>query len=63
METEIKVGDFVRNKVSGNFGEVIYDPRTIDAPFVCVLVVKPPSTKYKSYWTKTNVEVVKDVHI
>ncbi len=62
VNDNIKVGSFVRNKRSGNIGQVVKDARTIDAPFIKVMVVKPPLTKYCSYWMRKNVELIKDVH-
>lgn len=58
---EIKVGDYVRNIRSGNFGEVMEDPRTVGAPFIRVMVVKPDKgIKYGVYWTLKNIELIKD---
>lgn len=57
----IKVGDYVRNIRSGNFGEVMEDPRTVGAPFIRVMVVKPDKgIKYGVYWTLKNIELIKD---
>lgn len=60
MITEIKVGDRVRNKRSGNIGIVMEDPRTVGAPFIHVMVFKPnKSIKFTVYWTLKNIELVK----
>jgi hypothetical protein len=46
MEDEIKVGDYVRNKISGNFGEVIELKKGLGSvnpfEFVRVMVMKKP---------------------
>ncbi len=61
MKDEIKTGDYARNKLSGNFGEVLEDPRTIDAPFIRVKVVKADEDiKFCGYWMRKNVELIKD---
>ena len=65
MNDEINVGDYVRNKVSGNFGEVMEIKKGFgnvgSFDFIRVLVVKEPITKYTSLWMRKNVELVKGV--
>lgn len=61
MEDEIKVGDYVRNKISGNFGEVIELKKGLGSvnpfEFVRVMVMKKPM--FPSLWLRKNVELVK----
>lgn len=65
MASEIKVGDYVRNKISGNFGEVMEFKKGFGSSgpfdFVRVLVVKEPITKYTSLWMRKNIEIVNGV--
>ncbi|WP_304685841.1 hypothetical protein, partial [Muribaculum intestinale] len=54
-----KVGDTVRNKRSGNIGQVMEDPRTFGMPFIKVMVLKPDKNiKYCAYWTVKNLELI-----
>lgn len=56
---EINVGSFVRNKRSGNIGQVMEDPRTVGTSFIRVMVFKSDKNiKYCVYWTLKNLELI-----
>lgn len=58
-EQNFKVGDTVRNKRSGNIGQVMEDPRTVGTSFIRVMVLKPDKNiKYCVYWTLKNLELI-----
>lgn len=63
-EKIFEVGDEVRNKKSGNIGQVL-EIRTGCGhdgafPFIRVLVVKAPMIKYQTMWMRKNVELIED---
>lgn len=58
---QLKVGDFVRNRISGSFGRIVQVSRRSRQPFIRVLLIKEPLPQYHSYWTPENVELIKHV--
>lgn len=59
---EIKEGDYVRNRRSGNIGIVMDDPRARGMPFIRVMVCKPDKNiKFNVYWNRENLEPVKEI--
>lgn len=65
MEEKIfEVGDKVRNKKSGNTGQVMEIRKGCghdgSFPFIRVLVVKEPMIKYQTRWMRKNVELIED---
>ncbi len=59
-ENYFEVGDIVRNKKSGNIGQVMEIRKGCGHdgafPFIRVLVVKEQMIKYQSKWMRDNVE-------
>lgn len=65
--TQIKVGDFVRNIYTGDFGEVVETPTHpyrigYYAPFVRVVIVKDTPKPRNRTWRRRNIQLVLNVH-
>lgn len=65
--THVKVGDFVRNILTGEFGEVVETPMHPGfiahyAPFVRVVIVKDSPMPLNRTWWRRNIQLVLNVH-
>lgn len=58
---EFKVGDFVHNRNSGNFGEIIALPYAKDYDWLTVRMVTRSGIENTRKWSLKNIELVNDV--
>ena len=57
---EFKVGDYVRNRNSGNFGEIIALPYANDYDWLTVKMVNRSGIENTRKWSLKNIELIKD---